>query len=347
MSKLRAPFPYAGGKAKVTPIIWSQLGAVEHYREPFCGSAITLLAAPSIASTEIINDASGHITNVWRSIKYAPQEFARVADWPINEIDLFARHVALVHAEPALTERLQADPLYYDCMLAPWWVWGASQWIGSEWCTGRGAWSVEQGRVVRVRRAGVGAQIPTLRANGSNSGFGSIGIHSGVTRQLPMIAAYEPGAPSSIRSGVNRVSINLLDWIAQLSERLRNVRVVCGTWDRILTDSTCWNYKGVKAIMLDPPYPNTSETFYKDGNTAVWFDAQRWAIEHGSRADARIVLCGMDDQQMPSDWRVYRWKRKGGYGNQSAVNVNAAREVLWFSPHCAAQRDSDIFTHNA
>ena len=39
---------------------------------------------------------------------------------------------------------------------------------------------------------------------------------------------------------------------------------------------------------------------------------------------------------MPDGWKPLRWKAAGGYGSQGAGRgrENAAREVVWFSPHC-------------
>jgi hypothetical protein len=46
-------------------------------------------------------------------------------------------------------------------------------------------------------------------------------------------------------------------------------------------------------------------------------------------------------------WSEVPWKAKGGYGNQGDKQgrQNAARERLWFSPHClpGIPRQSSIF----
>lgn len=36
---LRAPFPYFGGKRRAASLVWEAIGNVDHYVEPFCGSA--------------------------------------------------------------------------------------------------------------------------------------------------------------------------------------------------------------------------------------------------------------------------------------------------------------------
>ena len=44
----------------------------------------------------------------------------------------------------------------------------------------------------------------------------------------------------------------------------------------------------------------------------------------------------LGEHEMPDSWDCVPWKAKGGYGSQRADgdNANAARERLWFSPHC-------------
>src|SRR6266852_4078535 len=44
--KLKAPFPYFGGKNRVARRIWDGIGDVDNAIEPFCGSAAWLLARP-------------------------------------------------------------------------------------------------------------------------------------------------------------------------------------------------------------------------------------------------------------------------------------------------------------
>lgn len=352
MGDLRFPAPYAGGKSSVADQVWHTIGRVDHYREPFLGSGAIFLAAPQPATTEVLNDSAGLLTNVWRSLQLDPESTAAAADDWINEIDLFARHVALVQAIPSLTDRLMSDPDYCDPRLAGWWLWGASQWIGSDFATGRGAWTVERGSVVRARDRGVARKMPILQGNGSRSGWGT----QGVARQIPAFGASSAN-PNGGLKGVHRIenesgatgvgrAIDLRPWFAALSARLRGVRVVCGNWDRILTDSICWNYKGIKGVILDPPYPGTDNSFYHSEDSDPWGAAQRWALDHGDRPDARIVLFGLDDQSMPETWRRVTWSRNGGYGNQAngAGRANAARECIWYSPHCGQLSDLPMFS---
>ncbi|MCB0207721.1 MAG: DNA adenine methylase [Anaerolineae bacterium] len=131
--KLRAPFPYFGGKSLAASLIWSRLGNVKSYVEPFAGSLAVLLARPHEPTIEIVNDKDAYLTNFWRAIKHKPDSVADWADWPINEVDLLARYQWLVTDGAARVEKLKDDPDYYDPKVAGWWVWGISQWIGSGW----------------------------------------------------------------------------------------------------------------------------------------------------------------------------------------------------------------------
>jgi len=144
MSELKAPFPYYGGKSKVSQLVWQRFGDVKNYVEPFAGSMAVLLGRPSVdydrLPKETVNDKDGFISNFWRAVQAAPDEVAQWADWPPNENDLHARHSWLVQQADGLTARLEGNPDYYDAKIAGWWVWGIALWIGSGWCSGNGPW---------------------------------------------------------------------------------------------------------------------------------------------------------------------------------------------------------------
>lgn len=133
-SELRAPFPWFGGKRRAASRVWAALGNVDHYVEPFAGSAAVLLARPHVGRCETINDADGMVSNFWRAVRSQPDAVAAHADWPVCEPDLHARHLWLIGQRESLTERLIADPEWCDARIAGWWVWGACAWIGDGWC---------------------------------------------------------------------------------------------------------------------------------------------------------------------------------------------------------------------
>jgi DNA adenine methylase len=249
MSKepLRAPFPWFGGKSRAAGLIWSRLGNVPHYIEPFAGSLAVLLGRPHDAKVETVNDKDGLIANVWRAIAACPDEVARWADWPVNEADLHARHRWLVDQALPLTERLVADPDYCDAKVAGWWIWGICAWIGNGWCS----------KNERLHRC-----IPKIATPGHGINamerkrphLGRSALRGDQERKRPMISGDNAG------KGVHRLDLDFV--FAELADRLRKVRVCCGDWTRVLGNSTLGIGDGPGhshglspcGVVLDPPY---------------------------------------------------------------------------------------------
>ena len=130
---LKAPFPWFGGKSKVSELVWQRFGDVPNYIEPFFGSGAVLLGCPHDPHTETVNDLDCMVANFWRALQADPEAVAHHADWPVNEADQHARHLWLVQQEQ-FRERMKTEPKYYDAKIAGWWVWGQCIWIGSGWC---------------------------------------------------------------------------------------------------------------------------------------------------------------------------------------------------------------------
>ena len=134
---LKAPFPYFGGKSKVAHLVWQYFGDVPNYVEPFFGSGAVLLNRPILPGadykTETVNDADCYLSNFWRALSHDPDGVAQAADWPVNEIDILARHKWLI-AQDDFRVLMVADPEYYNVKIAGWWVWGLCSWIGGGWC---------------------------------------------------------------------------------------------------------------------------------------------------------------------------------------------------------------------
>lgn len=132
-------------------------------------------------------------------------------------------------------------------------------------------------------------------------------------------------------------------YLGALSARLRGVRVACGDWSRVCTDSVTWRH-GVTGVFLDPPYAEGAQQYAAGGTgTGLSADVRAWAIEAGKRRDMRVVLAGLEgEHDMPAGWRCVPWKARGGYGNR-AGNVNRHRERLWLSPHCEGARQPSLF----
>ncbi len=331
---LLAPFPWFGGKSRVTSAVWQAFGDVQNFVDPFFGSGAVLLARPHEPRTETINDLDCMVANFWRATQHEPDAVAEWADNPVSECDLSARHLWLVARLPEHRERMACDPDYYDTKIAGWWVWGLCCWIGSGWCSGRGPWIERAGRLVKHlgdAGQGVNRQLPHL------------GNGQGVNRQLPDIGA---SAGAAIGRGIRRADTrsDLRCYFAALRDRFRNVRVCCGDWTRVLGPCVTSNH-GITGVFLDPPYSETEGDGLYSADTSVAAAVREWAIANGDNPKLRIALCGYDgEHKMPPSWRALAWKAKGGYAGQSALeNVNARRERVWFSPHCLGERQPSLF----
>ncbi|MGN6107737.1 MAG: DNA adenine methylase [Kofleriaceae bacterium] len=371
---LVAPFPYFGGKRRAAALVWERFGDVTNYCEPFAGSLAVLLARPTHhrARVETVNDMDGLIVNVWRAIAADPEAVARGCDWPVLELDLHARHRALIAARADLAKKLDADPRWHDPELAAWWVWGASCWIGAGWCDdhhrnarGRQRPALSGGQ--ESPKAGTGVHAGTQREPtrklpiliGGNSGpspqYGK-GVRASTQRetspvperrQLPAIggsftASRDDAAYANYGKGVHSATVRtaLYDTFERLAARLRYVRVTCGDWARICTPAVTWKH-GLTGVLLDPPYSDPARTakLYARDSMTVATDVRAWALNAGQREDMRIALCGYEgehDELLSAGWSVVAWKAHGGYGVQAdgAGRENAARERIWFSPHC-------------
>lgn len=318
---MKAPFPYFGGKASVASIVWQALGQPKAYLEPFFGSGAVLFARPGGAhGKETVCDADGFIANVWRGIQFAPDEIARWCDWPISHIDLMARRKELIKNEERLLENLIADPLWYDAVLAGYWIWAASCWIGA-------GLTRPNAMPDMTREAGVHAtgKRPTLTE------FAEQGIHAG---PIPSISH----APNTATR-----SDAMYSWMRALSDRLRAVRVVCGDWTRICGGD--WqDHAGVCGMFFDPPYgvSDRASGIYHHESLTVAADVNAWVLDRGARSSYRIVLAGYREEHqnlLSAGWTERIWKACGGYGNRSKSkgrtgNQNENRETLFFSPHC-------------
>lgn len=151
---------------------------------------------------------------------------------------------------------------------------------------------------------------------------------SGSLKQLPDLE----------RRGIltNRTRDSLDAYLGRLCERLRDVTVACGEWDRILSPSILNNRGQTVGIFLDPPYIG-HETIYS--GSGLTNDLRRglarqvydWAVEHGEQANLRIAYCCYFNPVLPcpKGWTELLWQPKQGYfGGKDKV------EVIYFSPNC-------------
>lgn len=339
---LKAPFPWFGGKRRVSDVIWRAFGNPPNYVEPFAGSLAVLLARPGGAGKiETVNDADRYLANFFRAVKADAWAVAEWCDDPVNEADLHARHKWLVN-QVEFREAMHSDPGFYDVKIAGWWVWGLCQWIGGGWCVepnnhkhpkldgtseGMGVHSrnaYSPGRRPQLGTAGQGVHLPSL---GNDKG-----VH-GVSNQ-----------PGSFLHALHTLQVPdappCFEWFRRIATRLRRVRVACGDWQRVLGPSVLGKGKNVGgrrpcAVLLDPPYSHEfrSPYLYGEEDPAISILVRNWALEHGDDPDLRIALCGYEgEHEMPPTWQVFAWKAARGYASED--NENRTKERIWFSPHC-------------
>jgi hypothetical protein len=362
-------FPYFGGKSKIADLVWERFGNVVNYVEPYIGSAAVMRARPHAPTIETLNDYSAHICNVWRSIKWRPEETAEWADWPVDEVDLHSRHAYLVANEAALREKLLADPDYCDPKLAGWWIWGICAWIGSGWCSGGEGWKqppmlATGGRSTLSKR--MRQRLPMLGAGSGGEDDHACahhgrGVHGKtLSQQLPRLGGGGIDHGNGILSGANRT--RLYDVFAAMSHRFRHTRITCGDAMRVLSDAVTWRH-GLTGVFLDPPYPGdagSTSGIYTNAKAerATFNDAFRYCVENGDNKSLRIALCYYEGTVAPAyghdadlsaalrslGWDVVAWKSGGGYGGQGGTgNANAARERIAFSPHCLRTAQGNLF----
>ncbi len=367
----KTPWPWFGGKSDAAPIAWEAMGDPDHYVEPFAGSLAVLLRRPHVANrsyhSETVNDLDGLLVNAWRAMQMSPDAMADAASWPVSEADMHARHLALIkwRAENQL-EHLMGDPSWHDPVMAGWWAWGQSCWIGSGWCSGTGPWIVdESGRIAKRGGTGVNRKLPHLGNDGK--GVNHAGCREeGVNRQLPHLSSdgggvnhagcREPG--TSVDYGYHPMTMpELRRWFQFLSARLRHVRILNGDWRRAVTGGAAMTLPvrmqpdGAVGIFLDPPYADTAErtdNLYANDSLTVAHDVREWAIKAARNPKWRIVLAGFDGEHDElherHGWRVVEWYRagflKGGMGNTAGTDEDGTvghvqhKERLWLSPGC-------------
>lgn len=296
---LKAPFPWFGGKSRVAHLVWERFGDVPNYVEPFAGSLAVLLGRPEKWPTknELVNDLDCYIANFWRALQADPGAVAAAADWPVNEIDLCARHQWLIDLKAygglkRFRDRLQGDMDFHDVKVAGLWVWGISVWIGAAWCQPKdGAVSVQMPRPV------------------AEAGIDTLGVRS----------------------------MGLEAYLDGLARRLRRVRVCCGGWDRVLGYSSTAHVGTTAVFLDPPYGAPGRARVYEHDSWDVASAVLEYCLANGDDKQLRIALCGYageHDRLEDAGWTVVAWKAAGGYGTQGKDNKNGARERIWFSPQC-------------
>jgi hypothetical protein len=343
IDRTKAPWPWFGGKRDAAPAVWQALGDVDHYVEPFAGSLAVLLQRPHTANrsyhSETVNDFDGLLVNALRSIHLSPDATAEAASYYVSEIDMHARHLALLKwKRERMPDLLAGSVEAHDPKMAGWWVWGQCCWIGSGWCSGQGPWIVgADGRITKMERATKGEGVSRQRPHVGNDGQGV--SHAGLR---------EEGVSDDLFEFHPMTMPELREWLRFLSARLRHVRILWGDWGRACTSGAIRSLSvrqgGVAGIFLDPPYGQEAERcdLYAEEDQLLAAKVRQWCVENGGNSDYRIVLAGYDVEHrelLEHGWREVEWYKagflKGGMGNTAGSGkTQQHRERLWLSPAC-------------
>ncbi len=319
--RIHPPYVWFGGKRKVAGVVWAALGDVDHYVEPFFGGGSVWLLRPHEPRLETVNEYDGFVANFWRAVQADPDGVADGMDWPVNEVDLEARHRWLCRMpdKAEFLDRMKTDPEFYDVKRAAWWCWGLNAWIGAGWCGGE--------------------YYP-----GEPGASKGVGVCDGANKR-PHLGAGQ---------GVHRPSAALREWMQDLATRLRRVRVCCGDWARVCTDGATAHGATV-GVFLDPPYSaeaGRNNDIYRVEDLTISHRVREWCIERTENPRYRIALCGYDTEHAELEamgWCAHAWKANGGFANfgkdaNAAGKANKHREVIWFSPSClGVEREATLF----
>lgn len=377
----KAPFWYFGGKQKAASLVWKLLGNdIDHFVDPMAGSLAILLARPleyvnTTYRVETVNDNNGLLINAWRSIRADPATTAEYASWPLSQADRFARLIALrewVQDETTL-ERLWTDHTYYDPQIGGYWLWVNATSIANVDRDLNGPWwRTREGRMTHV---GKNKGILMTRPHTSSAGQGILSPmlkEPGVEKEdrlpsspFPYQAALridEEAIEQEIdllyesSHGFHPVVLpELYRWFSFLQARLRNVRILCDSWENIVTNSTLhglsltkrFSKKYTIGIFFDPPYDHDvryKELYGSDmagNNEAISKKVRNWCLEHGDNPQYRIVLAGYanegHDELLQHGWKEYTWIKRSiivGGKSMHERRIERDNERLYASPHC-------------
>lgn len=132
--RLKAPFPWFGGKSIVTDTVVPKLAGSQLYVEPFAGSLAVYLGMPK-ATHEVVNDYDCLVVNAWRAISHHPNELADfLQNRPLMEVD---NKWAIEQArKPTIREIVSSSPSGCDVKFAGIWLQFQSAAIGGFGKTG-------------------------------------------------------------------------------------------------------------------------------------------------------------------------------------------------------------------
>ena len=364
MTFVPPPYPYFGGKRRALDLIWSLLGPVDSFTDPFGGSCVVPLNAPHALKRVVVGDINGLIVNAWRAMAADPDAVAAAADWPTFHLDLLARDHVLRREAPALPGKLEADPRFFDAELAGWWLWSVSN-------------SIDMGASLSGVGRAPNVSIPSLGSRrgvrvGSGSSIPRVLDHpagQGVTAQRRDPGGRRPPVDAGAQrvQGVNANHAGLVEafdpddhgarlrpWMREIQRRVHGWYVLCRSWERILGSASMLGIppptSTITGLLLDPPYDageGRSEVYAHD-DLAIASQVRQWlrtpdpktGVEPWANPRLRIVVCGFDgdfdDAELPGARKI-AWKSTAGMAGTGGPNPARKQEMLWASPSCLGQ----------
>ncbi len=305
MKELKAPYPYFGGKSKITDEVWEALGDVDTYIEPFCGSAAMLLGRPGKGPwIETVNDVNGFVSNFWRSIAKDPEAVIHHIQFPVSEVDLHCRHHWLWARNQDLLKNLEADPEWCDPKIAGWWAWGKSTWFGGGWC---------EGKLHRIKP----------QCSGHVAGHGVHRLAFDAREDL-----------TALHERLKRVRVLCGDWKRVVTPSVLwgdlAQKRVCGVfldppYDVPDRNSQCYGNNDDLGVSKE-----VQKWCLENGdNPTLRIALSGYDIEH---------------QILESHgWSVIAWT-SGGIRRSDQSKANSHRERVWFSPHCLKSEENGILS---
>jgi hypothetical protein len=186
---------------------------------------------------------------------------------------------------------------------------------------------------------GVRDKLPHLSAGrGINRQLPHLGnAGQGINRKLPHLGDAGQGINRQTDGGRSDF---IHAWFAALHDRLRDVRVTCGDWSRVVKDSVTVRH-GLTGVFLDPPYFKGAMDYAAGGvGTNLPAEVQAWCADNGGNPKLRIVICGHageHDALLAKGWTERKWAARKGYATTDEAVANSASETIWRSPHCVAE----------
>lgn len=359
LNKLKRPIPYYGSKEKIAPVIYDIIkkdGWTTQYIEPFVGSNSIILQDNFDGIKCIINDFDGKITNLWRALKYKPEETASYILGTCNTINLTGLDLAVQRSYDALLDRLHADIDFCDPKLAAHFMDLCCSWIGAGAGNTKGPWTTikdEDGIdiLVRKEKGDVACQQSLYTSDQgvrcNQAQYSDCGIrcqqsqYSGDQGVICKQAQYDDcgircnQAQYSDDRGIRSKQAQYTEWFNDISKRLSDSYILSHDFEKILNLHVISSKR--TTIFFDPPYDKSGDTgggvaYISDDHNIVSKRVREWCIKNNEALkNTRIIVAGRGKEH--DELLNYGYEKIDGI-NIKSLNKNTnitheTKEFLW------------------